>query len=446
VGLTLDYLRVNADGTQTDLGATAPATAGSYTVIASFAGSADYLSASAATTFSITRAMPAVSVADAGGTYNGQNASATASLAGASSLEGVGLTLDYRRLNADDSQTDLGPDAPASAGNYTVVASFAGSVDYLSASASAAFSITQATPGVGVSDAGGTYNGQPFPASAGVAGASSLESVGLTLDYVRLNADGTQTDLGATAPATAGRYDVIASYAGSADYTAASAATTFSIAPATPVVSVADAGGTYNGQPFPATATVAGASSLEGVGLTLDYVRLNAHGTPTDLGATAPATAGNYEVIANFAGSTDYTGASASATFSIAQAIPNVSVVGAGGVYNGQPFSATSAVAGASSLEGVGLTLDYRRLNADSTQTALGATAPSAAGNYTVVASFGGSTDYTAATASATFSITPATPMVSVGDAGGTYNGQPFPASAGVAGASSLESVGLTLD
>jgi hypothetical protein len=58
--------------------------------------------------------------------------------------------------------------------------------------------------------------------------------------------------------------------------------TTFTISQATPTIQISDAGGAFNGQPFAATATVAGAvagmddtrgPSLEGVGLTLDYTR-----------------------------------------------------------------------------------------------------------------------------------------------------------------------------
>src|SRR5262249_25002253 len=42
------------------------------------------------------------------------------------------------------------------------------------------------------------------------------------------------------------------------DYTTATVMTTLNITRATPVLAVADAGGVYNGEPFPATATVAG--------------------------------------------------------------------------------------------------------------------------------------------------------------------------------------------
>lgn len=68
---------------------------------------------------------------------------------------------------------------------------------------------------------------------------------------------------------------------------------------ATPTVSVSDAGGTYNGMAFPATATVAGvvagvddtpAASLEGVSLTLTYYAgSDASGTPLSGAPMPPA-------------------------------------------------------------------------------------------------------------------------------------------------------------
>ncbi len=88
----------------------------------------------------------------------------------------------------------------------------------------------------------------------------------------------------------------------------------------TPTVSVTDNGGIYNGSPFPAAATVAGADgvpgdSLEGVALTVDYYSgSSVSGIPLD---AAPSMPGTYTVQAAFPGSEDYDGASASTTFII---------------------------------------------------------------------------------------------------------------------------------
>jgi large repetitive protein len=134
------------------------------------------------------------------------------------------------------------------------------------------------------------------------------------------------------APSGAGTYTVVAAFAGSADYTAVSATTILTIAKATPKIAVSETGDTYNGQPFPAKATVAGvvagfnstpAASLEGVSQTFTYYVLNADGTQTFL-TGAPSIAGRYEVDAVFA---DYTAASRSATFTIKKSSPSFSLL-----------------------------------------------------------------------------------------------------------------------
>ncbi len=452
----------------------APSGAGTYTVVATFAGSADYAAASASLTFTVAAATPTVTVIDAGGTFNGQPFPATAAVAGvvpgvdttpAASLEGVSPTLSYY-AGSSDSGTEL-PGAPSASGTYTVVAVFPGSANYGAASASTTFVIasagTKAKPTVAVTDAGGTYTGQPFPAAATVAGLDgqagpSLEGVGLTLTYYAGGrARGTPL---AAVPVAAGKYTVLAAFAGSADYNAASASTTFTIAKAPPTVAVTAAGGTYTGQPFPAAATVAGIDhtpgpSLEGVTPILTYYAVTG-GTTKKLSG-APTAAGSYQVVAWFAGSTDYAAAADTATFAIAPTTPVVTVVDAGGVFTGKPFPAKATVTGVSGtpaggLEGVSPTLTYYAGSGAGGAALPGA--PAAAGTYTVVAAFASSADYAAATASTTFTIDRAAPKVVVSDRGGTFTGQPFPAAANVAGvvngvdntpADSLEGVGLTL-
>ena len=104
----------------------------------------------------------------------------------------------------------------------------------------------------------------------------------------------------------------------------------------------------------------------------------------------APTTVGTYTVLASFAGSTDYTSGTASATFSIAKATPAVSVIDNSGSYNGAAFPATDTITGVNavpgaSLEGITPSVTYRfghRASAFATS----------AGTYTVLASFAGST------------------------------------------------------
>ena len=278
------------------------------------------------------------------------------------------------------------------------LATFPGSTDYTSASQSVTFTISQATPTVAVSDAGGTYNGDPFPATATVTDvngntAASLEGVTPTIQY--FDSNNNQLQRRRQWP---GAYTAVATFPGSTDYTSASQSVTFTISQATPTVAVSDAGGSYNSDPFPATETVTDvngntAASLEGVTPTLAYFDNNG----SQLG-TAPTQAGAYSVVATFPGSNDYTSASQSVSFTIGQATPSVSVSVSSGTYTGSPFTATATVTDvngntAGSLEGVTPTVTYYA-GSDTTGTPL-SSAPSGVGTYTVVASFAGSADYT---------------------------------------------------
>jgi fibronectin-binding autotransporter adhesin len=90
----------------------------------------------------------------------------------------------------------------------------------------------------------------------------------------------------------------------------------------TPTLTVTDAGGTFSGSPFPATATFTGpgittpVSTLEGVAPTFTYYTgTSATGTGS---SAAPSAVGTYTVVGSFAGSTDYAAVqSAPVTFSI---------------------------------------------------------------------------------------------------------------------------------
>jgi len=111
------------------------------------------------------------------------------------------------------------------------------------------------------------------------------------------------------------------------------------------------------------------------------------------------------------------------------QALPTVSVSDAGGVYTGLPFPATDTVAAAGgtpggSLEGVSPTLTYYA-GSSATGTPL-AGAPDDAGTYTVEAYFPGSADYLIASATATFTISPAPLTVSADNQTRVY-GSPNP-------------------
>jgi titin len=183
---------------------------------------------------------------------------------------------------------------------------------------------------------------------------------------VSLTVDGTSyssTLNGGTAPfdvgiLNAGDHSLAAAYA-TQDIFAPSAVTgTLHVDQATPTVQVTDAGGTYNGSAFPATATVTGvnqiaAASLENVTPTLTYYLGSATGgTPL---SGAPFLPGTYTVVAAFAGSQDYKSASATATFTIT--VPTTSISGATIGVPGQPLTYAFSVLGPT--QGITFSINY---------------------------------------------------------------------------------------
>jgi uncharacterized repeat protein (TIGR03803 family) len=430
-----ETVNVSGDGTYNTPTGYVPIAMGTYEWVASYTGDGNNnpVATTEGSEPESVIATPTVTVSDAGGPYTGTPYSATATVAGvdntpSGSLEGVPVTLTYYAANG----TQLAG-APVAVGTYRVVASFAGSQDYTSASQSLTFNITAATPTVSVSDSG-TYDGEALSATATVAGvvpnvdttpSSELEGMAPVLTY--FVGTGTGGALLPGPPSTAGTYTVEASFPGSADYAAASSTTTFVIGQATPVVTVSDVGGTYNGNPFAAAAAVAGvvpgidntpSSTLEGVGLTLLY--FDGAGTSGAQLPGPPTTAGTYTVEASFPGSADYAAASITTTFVIAQATPVVTVSDVSGPCTGSAFNATATVAGvvpgvdntpSSTLESVGRTLSY--YVGTGTGGAQLSEAPTTPGTYTVVATFPGSQDYTSASNSTTFGIELARPAIS---------------------------------
>jgi len=404
---------------------TAPTNAGTYTVVASYAGSGNYTSASASATFTIQQGVSTVSVTDAGGPYNGSAYPATASLTlvsgDATTVTNVGLTLDYQQLDSQGNViNDLGTTAPTAAGSYKVTASFAGSTNFPSASASTTFTVSQVTPTLTVSDAGGPYIGSAYPATASVTGVSgnaagSLEGVGLTLDYQQLDSQGNVIqDLGATAPTAAGSYQVTASFAGSTDYTSASASTTFTISQVTPTLTVSDAGGIYNGNPSPAVGTALGVDSKTPVAGSFSYGYYAGNSATGTASATAPSNAGTYTVLATFTSSDpNYTGGTAQITFAIAKATTALRNLTASQIVIGTATTTVSGQLTSNTILPVGqsisITLDgvtqRATVRTDGTFAVNFATGALAVGQYTISYGYAGDANFDAASGTGSLTV-----------------------------------------
>ena len=237
-----------------------------YAVTYSYAGDATFAPATATAELMVSRAMPMVLVRDEGGAFDGSAFPATATVAGvdgqaAASLEEGAPTIAYYAGDVATGTPLAGP--PIAAGKCTAVAGFVGSLDYAPSTGDITFTIGRFIPGLTTSDVGGTYDGSAFPATAtitGIGGPSgpTLEGVApLIVYYAGDVANGTPMS---AAPTSVGTYTAVASFAGSADYLEnLSLPVTFTIAPATPTVTLATSAVSADyGQSVTFTATVTG--------------------------------------------------------------------------------------------------------------------------------------------------------------------------------------------
>ena len=339
-------------------GGNPPLDVGGYTVTGNFAGNNDYAASTDTGWITIDPVQATVTVAPLTITYDG-NAHGT-------SAEAYGI-IPYGGTNP----VDLGPAssilygggaaAPTAPGSYPVTASYSGgNSDYSSATGLGVLSIIQALPTINIAAAGGTYSGSAFQAAVTIKGvnntaAASLEGVTPTVTYF----DAMGNSLGTTAPSAIGNYSVVATFAGSTDYVAASTFATFTISQAVPTLTVNSANayvinGVTNG-------------ALEGTAPTLTYY--NADGSNPN--TTPPTGTGAYIAVATFPGTADYTSAislpyyfSYGATGSPPTVVVSINGANNGSVaYTSSSVVATASVNGQPTLDGVPPLISYRAAN-----------------------------------------------------------------------------------
>ena len=216
----------------------APIVAGTYTVVATFPGSADYMaSSSAPASFTISKATPTLSLSAPGGEFDGGPFAASVTINGpgsgdssATSLEGVASILTYYAGHGT-SGASLGSTPPDVPGTYTVVANFPGTADYTATqSAPVSFSIGKATPTVTLtSSVGSAVFGQAVTLVATVnapggptSGTVTISEGGITLGTVPVKGSGAATLT--TSALAIGAQSITATYSGDTGLQSASSA------------------------------------------------------------------------------------------------------------------------------------------------------------------------------------------------------------------------------
>jgi hypothetical protein len=424
----LSYYSGN-DATDTALPG-APTDAGTYTVLASFAGNGNYNSASATKTITIEKSSSTTLVTcPASVTYNGSaHTPCTANVTGAGGLDD-GVDVTY----SDNTH----------AGKARASASYGGDANHKPSSDSKTFVIEKADATVTITwDHPQTYTANTHPASAvvnGVGGETDLSPAAELTYYSGDDATGAPLP---GAPTDAGTYTVRADFAGNDDYKPASDTKSITIEKADASVSITWAASqTYNGNPHPASAVVDGVGGEANLAPAAELTYYGGDDTSGTALAAAPTNAGTYTALAGFAGNDNYNPAAATKTIMIDKADASVSVSWADPqTYDGDPHPATGSVSGVGiPAENLGAPGFSYYNGSDTTGTALPG-APTDAGTYTVRADFAGNGNYEPASATATITIEKAssttlvTCPVSV-----TFNGlAQEPCSASVTGAGGL--------
>jgi len=348
-----------------------PVLPGTYTVVATWPGNANYVAGTATETLTITKSVVNMQLFVQDAVYDGASH-------GAGYLIN-GFNDDF--FQADGLTYNGSENPPVNVGTYTVVLTFNGTALYEAATLSKTFTIHKATPTVSVTGGTFTYDGTAHPATGTVTrGGVSLGSPVFTYNGA------------SDPPVNGGTYNVVGTYAGDANHNAVSGSGTITINKAVPTVTVAGGAYIYDGQPHPATGTVTGIGGVQLTGLTFTY----------NVSSEPPVNAGAYAVTGTYPGNTNYQSVTRETAILIGPATPTVTVTGGTFTYDGMPHGATGTVRGVGGVELAGALLTYNG----------SIDVPVNAGTYTAVATFDGSGNYGHATGAAVVTILKATAVL----------------------------------
>jgi hypothetical protein len=366
----------------------------------SFAGDNNHNPSSDSKTYTVSKATPLVSVSGGPFTFDGNSHSATIVVAGVGGVSVTGtLAVTYNGVAA----------LPLNAGTYAVGVSFTSSDNnYTDAMGSGSIVINKAPSVTTVSGTFTfTYDATAHPATVSVTGAGGLS---LTPDpvYSCGHAPINVSDSGCTAS-----YN----FSGDENHNPSSDSRMFTITKATPLVSVSGGPFTFDGNSHPATIVVTGV----GGGSVAGTSAVTYNGV-----ATLPVNAGTYAVGVTFTSSdNNYDNASGSGSILINKAASVTTVSGVFTfVYDATAHPAAVSVTGAGGLN----------LTPDPVYSCGHAPINVADSGCTASYSFPGDDNHNPSSDSRTYSISRATPLVSV--TGGTFifDGNTHPAGVAVTG------------
>ncbi|MCL2540709.1 MAG: hypothetical protein FWE53_04790, partial [Firmicutes bacterium] len=384
-----------------------------YDIRATFAATDNYKQLIVFNTFTIAKATGVVTVGITGWVYAPGNANADSPTPGVDTGDYVaqGIVPTFWYTNRAPTPLYSSATVPADAGFYTVTVTYGTTNNYLLATASADFEITQATNGSGtVSVTGWTYNAYSGSTNAPSSSPSPGDYTVAAYEY-KLTSDLTDTwlpwsNISLTTPA--GDYTVRVLFTATRNYAAPLNAptSTFEITPASGVVTVGITGWVYApgnanaNSPTPGVTT--GDYVAEGIVPTFWYT--NRAPTPLYGSGTVPTNAGLYTVTVTYGATNNYLQATNSANFEIIKATVTVSVTlgdWAFGTGHSTPVPYNGGVAELGSPA-----YYWATTAAPEVWTDWAITKPTAIGYYILRISYPGDSNYNPADATTTFEIT----------------------------------------
>lgn len=333
---TLGTGTLNSSGQATFTTSATQLPAGSNSITAVYGGDSSFSGSTSSTlTQTVDKATPTITFGTAPTpTYLGGNFTVSATTTNTDSS-----TLTYSVVSGPCALVSGSTFSSTGAGTCVVQASGAATANFNAATGQQSVTIARATPTLSVTNSPATYTG--VPQAAAVVG-----SVPGSVTNILYSGS-------AMTPTNAGTYVISATFAptDTANYATLTAAPTgnFIISQAISTVTVSftgatDNGGgnfsaTYNGNPFTPTAIVSGVGS--GVTQTVTWT-----------GCTTITMVGTCMATANYAGDTNHSPSSGSATLSISPAVPDVTWAAPANILYGTALSATQLNANSNGVAG----------------------------------------------------------------------------------------------
>ena len=379
------YSVVSGPATVSPSGTVTVTGAGTVVLAASQAATANYAAATANISFNVTAATPTLSFATIPAINYGTAAfpvSATSASSG---------TVTYSVVSGPATITSGGSLTITGAGTIVLSASQAATANYAAATAGAVLTVTPATPTLSFVPISTMTYGATAPSVSATSASNG------TVTYSVASGPATITPGGSLTITGAGTVVLSASQAASANYTAATANISFTVAPATPTLSFAPIPyKVFGAAVFPVSATSASTGAVT-------YSVVSGPATITN-GNVAINGTGIVLLAANQAATANYAAATANTSFTVNPATPTLSL----GTIANLTYGATSFTVMATSNSPA--SISYSLVSGPATVSLSGGVTITGAGTVTLSASQAASANYAAATANTAFTVNPATP------------------------------------